>query len=179
MSNSNKTPFFHFVTSHRTVEWSTPQDFFDEQDAKYHFTIDVAADDSNHKCVKYYTKEENALVQDWDEEARREDGSAGAIWCNPPYGPGLNHWVSKAHSCKSLVVMLLPVRTSTFWFQKICLPFGEIEFLPKHLKFGDFNHAAPFDSLLVIFNRPRELNKTAEGHGRFNEITEERLKEIA
>jgi phage N-6-adenine-methyltransferase len=162
MSNENKTTFFSYVTSHKTVEWATPQDFYDEQDAKYHFTLDVAASDENYKCEKYYTKEENALVQDWDEEGLRNDGCLGAIWCNPPYGPGLYDWVKKATECQSLVVMLLPVRTSTKWFQEFCLPLGEVEFIPRHLKFGISNHAAPFDSMLVIFNRSSKITRYNE-----------------
>ena len=39
-------------------------------------TLDVAAAESNRKCERYYTKENDALEQDWD---------AKAAWCNPPY----------------------------------------------------------------------------------------------
>ena len=39
-------------------------------------TLDVAAADWNHKCERYFTKDNDALAQDWD---------AKAAWCNPPY----------------------------------------------------------------------------------------------
>lgn len=48
-----------------TDQWSTPQDFFDKLNDEFHFTLDVCADDTNHKCDKYFTKEQDGLVQDW------------------------------------------------------------------------------------------------------------------
>jgi phage N-6-adenine-methyltransferase len=62
------------LASHNSTEWSTPQDFFDKLNEKYHFTLDVAASDENHKCEHYYTKEQNGLAQPWE----------GVIWCNHP-----------------------------------------------------------------------------------------------
>ena len=50
------------------VEWSTPQDFYDNLNSEFHFTLDPCATDENHKCKKYYTKESNGLLQDWSGE---------------------------------------------------------------------------------------------------------------
>ena len=36
--------------------WSTPQDLFDKLDKEFHFTLDVCADRSNHKCKNYAFK---------------------------------------------------------------------------------------------------------------------------
>lgn len=46
-------------------EWETPQDLFNELDAEFHFTVDVAASDERHKCERYYTKEQDGLKQNW------------------------------------------------------------------------------------------------------------------
>lgn len=35
-------------SSDRT-DWETPQSYFDELNEKYHFTLDAAASDENHK----------------------------------------------------------------------------------------------------------------------------------
>lgn len=51
--------------SSKTDDWATPQDFFDELDKEFHFTLDAAADDNNHKCPVYYTKEQDGLNQKW------------------------------------------------------------------------------------------------------------------
>lgn len=40
--------------SSKTDQWATPQYFFDELDAEFHFTLDAAADESNYKCERYY-----------------------------------------------------------------------------------------------------------------------------
>lgn len=46
-------------------DWETPQSFFDQLNSKYHFSIDLAASDSNHKCARYFTEKDDALQQDW------------------------------------------------------------------------------------------------------------------
>lgn len=46
-------------------EWSTPQDIFDELDAEFDFDLDPCATDENHKCLVYFTKEEDGLKKSW------------------------------------------------------------------------------------------------------------------
>lgn len=45
--------------------WETPQRLFDELDAEFHFTLDAAASDENHKCERFFTEKENGLQQNW------------------------------------------------------------------------------------------------------------------
>ena len=47
--------------SSASCEWETPQDFFDEWDAKFHFDLDCCATDENAKCARYFTKEDDAF----------------------------------------------------------------------------------------------------------------------
>lgn len=49
----------------KTENWETPQYLFDELDAEFHFTLDVAADETNHKCDRYFTKDQDGLKQNW------------------------------------------------------------------------------------------------------------------
>ena len=72
--------------SSKTDDWATPRDFFDHLDAEFRFTLDPCADDTNHKCAKYYTKDQNGLAQSWAGET---------VFCNPPYGRELPKWVKK------------------------------------------------------------------------------------
>ena len=58
-------PFESVLYSSSTDEWYTPKDLYDRLDAEFHFTLDPCASDANHKCVKYYTKEDDGLKQDW------------------------------------------------------------------------------------------------------------------
>jgi hypothetical protein len=45
----------HFSSS-KTVEWATPQDFFDKMNAEFGFTLDAAATAENAKCARYLAK---------------------------------------------------------------------------------------------------------------------------
>lgn len=53
------------LVSSSNDEWSTPQSIFDELDSEFHFTLDPCATDQNHKCMLYYTQNEDGLLQDW------------------------------------------------------------------------------------------------------------------
>lgn len=128
--------------------WETPQDFFNNLDAIYHFETDVCAVPENAKCKQFYTPEVDGLKQEW----------TGRCWCNPPYGRQISKWVKKGAEAKALVVMLLPARTDTKWFHDYCLPYGRIKFLKGRLRFGDSKSPAPFPSMIVIFDNRRCKN---------------------
>ena len=133
--------------SSATDNWSTPQDFFDKLNDEFHFTLDVCADENNHKCEHYYTKEIDGLSRPW----------IGTVWCNPPYGRKISEWVRRAyissHIGSTTVVMLLPTRTDTRWFHDYIYNKSntEIRFIKGRLKFGGCKNSAPFPSMVVIF----------------------------
>ena len=125
-------------------EWATPQEFFDQLNSEFHFTLDPCCTHDNAKCEKHYTKEEDGLSQNW----------GGRAFCNPPYGRELPKWVKKCYeeSLKgSLVVMLIPSRTDTRWFHDWIYGKAEIRFIKGRLKFGGSKQSAPFPSMVVIF----------------------------
>ena len=43
-------------------DWETPPWLFRELDDEFHFTLDAAANDENHKCRKYFTKKDDSLL---------------------------------------------------------------------------------------------------------------------
>ena len=63
----------HF--SSKTNEWATPQDFFDELNKEFNFTLDPCATVKTAKCSKFYTKEDDGLSKCWSNEI---------VFCNPP-----------------------------------------------------------------------------------------------
>lgn len=139
----NKEVMFSSVTDN----WATPQDFFDKLNAEFHFDLDVCADEINHKCDKYYTKEQDGLTMPWK----------GIVWCNPPYGREIGQWVRRALFASiggATVVMLIPARTDTKWFHDYIYKRDnvEIRFVRGRLKFGNSKNSAPFPSMVVIFN---------------------------
>jgi phage N-6-adenine-methyltransferase len=140
----------HLKVYHRslTIEWETPQPFFDALHAEFTFTLDVAAKPNNAKCARYFTAADDGLAQFWD----------GVCWMNPPYGKTIGMWVAKAYESAlqgATVVCLLPVRTDTKWWQQYCMSPVEVRFVPGRLTFGGAANPAPFPNALVIFRPPR------------------------
>lgn len=134
--------------SSATDEWYTPMDFYNELDKEFNFNLDPCATDDNHKCDQYFTKADNGLIQDW---------GGYRVFCNPPYGRKITEtWVEKAYNeaqkKDTLIVMLLPARTDTKWFHNFIYHKAEIRFIKGRLKFGGSKNAAPFPSMVVIFN---------------------------
>lgn len=132
--------------SSTTDQWATPQDFFDKLDAEFHFSLDPCASEENAKCKKYFTEEDNGLIQNWGGQR---------VFCNPPYGREISKWVRKcseeSKKPDTLCVMLIPARTDTSYFHDYIYHKAEIRFIRGRLKFGDSNQGAPFPSMVVIF----------------------------
>ena len=127
----------------RTDEWETPQYLFDQLNGQFGFETDVCALPENAKCAKYFTPDQNGLLQEW----------RGVCWMNPPYGRQIGMWVKKAYESSvsgATIVCLLPSRTDTTWWHDYCMK-GEIMFLRGRLKFGNSKNSAPFPSAVVIF----------------------------
>lgn len=124
----------------------TIDDFFRELDQEFHFNLDPCANEQNHKCEKYFTKEDNGLSKDW---------GGYRVFCNPPYGRAITDWVEKAYregtKDNTIVVMLIPARTDTRYFHDFIQHRSEIRFVKGRLKFGNSKQAAPFPSMVVIF----------------------------
>ena len=133
-------------------DWATPQDFFDQLDAEFRFDLDVCAKPHNAKTPRYFTKDQDALTQEW----------AGTCWMNPPYSR-IEDFLAKARASAeqngATVVCLVPSRTDVGWFWDIARA-GEVRFIKGRLSFVDDQGKtgpAPFPSCLVIFGRPPRL----------------------
>lgn len=132
--------------------WETPQDFFEELNSEFNFTLDAAATDENAKLPNYYTIEDDGLKQKWE----------GRVFCNPPYGREIRHWVKKAYEeslqpHNELVVLLIPSRTDTrYWHDHIFNKASDIRFLKGRLKFelnGQAKQSAPFPSAIIVYKK--------------------------
>ena len=133
------------MLSSKTDMWATPQDFFDDYNAIYHFDVDVCATSENALCAKFYSPEDDGLSKEW----------RGVCWMNPPYGREIIKWMKKAYESSlhgATVVCLVPARTDTAWWHEYAMK-GEIELLRGRLKFGGSKNSAPFPSAVVVFQR--------------------------
>ena len=138
------------LLSSEKMDWETPQDFFDELNKEFNFTLDPCATPQTAKCEKFYTKEDDGLSKDWSGEV---------VFCNPPYGREIKHWVKKCSEEgkkeNTTVVMLIPARTDTIYFHEYIYNKAEIRFIKGRLKFvgnQKGSGSAPFPSMIVIFN---------------------------
>jgi len=130
--------------SSEKMDWETPQDFFDELNKEFNFTLDVCATKENRKCHTFISAK--SLEIDWTTV------STGWKWMNPPYGRKIGEWIKKA-SEERKVVALIPARTDTKYFHDYIYKKKnvEIRFIKGRLKFGNSKNSAPFPSMIVIF----------------------------
>ena len=129
-------------------EWETPQDFYEKLNNTFQFTLDPCSSSTTTKCKKYFTAEQDGLVQDW--EGHR-------VFMNPPYGRGIDKWLEKAfeegEKPHTTVVCLIPARTDTKYWHRYCMKADEIYFVKGRLKFSN-RDPAPFPSAVVVFRGP-------------------------
>lgn len=139
--------------SSKSDEWSTPQDVFDLLDQEFNFNLDPCANADNHKCEKWFSKEDDGLSMSW---------GGYTVFCNPPYSQ-IARWVEKAfdegHKDNTTVVLLIPARTDTRYFHNFIYGRSEIRFIRGRLKFGEAVNSAPFPSMVVIFRGAERKRK--------------------
>ncbi len=87
----------------------TPKEIWEELSSEFVFTVDACASDKNHLVDKYWTKENNALNQDWDGEI---------IYCHPMYDRNIPNFIKKAYESNCLCVFLLPASTNSVYFHQ-------------------------------------------------------------
>lgn len=143
--------------SSKKSNWETPQKLFDELNEEFNFTLDAAASQRNSKCKKFYTEEDNGLLQDWRGET---------VFCNPPYGrKATGEWTKKCYEesrkPNTTVVLLIPARTDRISFHDYILGKAEIRFVKGRVVFeidgkpilDEKGRAmrAPFPSMVVVY----------------------------
>jgi phage N-6-adenine-methyltransferase len=143
-------------------DWATPPEVFDPLNAEFGFSLDAAANGSNHLCSAWLgpdSREPDALAAEW------ASYPGYAVWCNPPYSRGLQgRFIAKAASEArehgATVVMLIPARTDTRAFHSHIWDLDkhkprpwvrEVRFLKGRVRFVGAPASAPFPSMIVVF----------------------------
>lgn len=134
--------------SSRSEEWETPQYVYDYLNGIFRFDIDVCASGHNAKHKSYFSKEDDALQQDW---------GAKSCFMNPPYGRKIIKFMEKAYAesrKNAKVVVLITARTDTEWFHKYASKAEMIWFIRGRISFGSTGEGrAPFPSCIIIFDK--------------------------
>jgi phage N-6-adenine-methyltransferase len=137
-----------YMPQAKTVEWETPKGLYELLDAEFSFSLDPCSTIGNHKCRRYYTKEEDGLWMPW---------APHSVFMNPPYGREQGEWVKKAYeeSLKgATVVCLLKAATDTKWWHEYVMRAKEVRFIKGRVHFqyqGVDLGPAPFPSCIVVF----------------------------
>lgn len=146
--NSTRDMTIHY--SSKRPDWATPSELFATLDAEFDFTLDAAASDDNTKVpTRYFTEADDALTQPWT----GIDGAPARAFVNPPYGRGIGKWVEKAireSHRGATVVMLVPARTDSVWFQELAAHAQEVRLLAGRVTFEGASEPAPFPSAIAV-----------------------------
>lgn len=139
------------IFSSRSDEWETPEDLFQLLNMEFKFTLDPCASFLNHKCDRYFTKDDDGLKQSWAGET---------VFCNPPYGKDISRWMAKGYlesrKPETTIVFLVPARTDTKWFHDWVYGKAEIRFVKGRIHFSGSKGNAPFPSMIVIYRKEFE-----------------------
>ncbi len=111
----------HYKTGSDKSDWATPQALFEKLDSEFRFNLDACATAATAKCERYFSPENDSLVQQWE----------GRVFMNPPYGRAIAAWVEKAFTARArceVIVGLLPVRTDARWWHEWVMKSSEIRF---------------------------------------------------
>lgn len=140
---------------------ATSPEVFGPLQERFRFTLDAAALPHNAKCSRFFTPEDDGLVQPWAGER---------VWCNPPYSD-IRSWVEKAwwewrQGSIELIVLILPAnRTEQGWWQDCIEPFrdrpgsplrteffkGRLRFIHRNATEIKPNERPPFGCVLLIW----------------------------
>jgi len=137
----------------RETEYGTPVSFIRPiSDSISGFDLDPASGAETEKHADTcYTEEDDGLSKNW----------FGNVWCNPPFSDKqewIEHaWEQHQDGNTDLILLLLPVDTSTGWVHEYITEANLIWFKEKRLNFDGSDGWQPnFGVMIVIFGEPTE-----------------------
>ena len=165
------------MSSHRH-DWCTPKHLIESIEAVGQIVLDPCwSEDAAFEPPNRLTESDDGLAANWAQHLGaalsglwiRED-QPRLVFVNPPYGRAIPKWVDKMadtwdeleglrmpdpHSSAwdAQMIALLPARTDTRWFNRLCGSASEICFLRGRLTFEGAPAPAPFPSMLVYWGR--------------------------
>lgn len=168
-------------------EWGTPQEFFDELDNMFEFTLDPCANEGRLlKEMLHITKEKifhkgTCTIVEFKTylSGLKYDWTGHSVFVNPPYsGRNLELWIRKCyeerHRARDIVLLMPSNRTGTEYFHCCVLGSAEIFFVRGRLKFvplaGQKEGSNPMNNIVAVWQSSNE--KTVELEGALNNFEE-------
>lgn len=136
------------MTSKRS-DWNTPGPIVDlvRTLAGGKIGLDPCSNGSSIVGAKRsWTIDDDGLAQDWR--------GNGLVYVNPPYGRQIAPWIEKAVTSEGAeIVMLIPSRTDTRWFQRLFANADGMCFWAGRLRFIGAKSPAPFPSAVAYMGK--------------------------
>ena len=153
--NTTNRAVKHLAIITKNDEYGTPLFLFQEACQKFKCSpvIDYFASHTNHTLKKYYTKNEDAFLQEWTDPG----------FINPPYSM-VAKVIKKAweeHQKHNIELLLLTYsKSDTRWWHEFVEEKAEVHFVKGRIKFLDSKGkqtklSAPYPSCWIIY-RPKE-----------------------
>lgn len=158
-------PLNKALMSAKVTDWRTPPEILD----RVRCIAPIGLDPCGHALAPDLAKTvwyEHGLEKSWD--------GHGLIFVNPPYGRAIVDWVSYAsniyvETSTSEIVLLVPARTDTRWFQLFVTTASSICFLRGRVKFigcSGKTDPAPFPSCVAYWGyRPERFRRAFRDAG--------------
>lgn len=154
------------LLSSKKHDWRTPDEVLDLVRAVDCIELDPCTEPGNPtRALRFF----HPLSGDGLEVSWQTDG-VGLVFCNPPYGRALPAWTKKAaeEGKGSEVILLVPARPDTKWFQENVCQADEILFWKGRMKFKGAKDPAPFPTLLAYWGpAPERFREVFRGCGVF------------
>lgn len=135
-------------------DWRTPRKLFNHLDSIFDFTLDGAADETNHLCERW--------TSDFFSVIKPRPPAREVIFLNPPYSSCGKFAMRALHlyemgDCQT--VMLLPVRTDRLWFNTLIETQGvQLTYLTGRLHFDEGNKSAFMYNCIVTLHWNRDIH---------------------
>jgi len=140
---------FSYEFSYDGLKWLSYNEFYSGLDKEFNFTLDVCATKKNSRCAKYYTIEDNGLIQDWTGEI---------VYCSPWYDSNTIRWIRKCE--QYIAVMMVHYEPEDSWWQNV--PGAVVIELRCRVNFPNtVVHHVECTIATLVYNKDRSDNATS------------------
>lgn len=127
--------------------YETPPEFMGAVVRRFgRMDFDLACDIGTRKAGRYFTEQDNALIQDWHL-------LDGWLWLNPPFSD-IGTWAKKCaeeSQYGAKILFLVPASTGSGWYWNYVKPYAHVLHLRQRLTFMGATDGYPKDMVLCVY----------------------------
>lgn len=136
---------------HSRQNYGTPKEFIEAVEKRFGKIIfDLAAEEHNTKCEKFFSEKDNSLAQPWARLFPSEN-----LWLNPPYS-SIKDWAKKCSeeslNRHGLILFLVPASIGSNWYAEYVHNKSMVLALSPRLTFEGEKSSFPKDLILAIYS---------------------------